>query len=129
MNLIEEAAKALKNAHAKYSGFPVGCAVLTESGKVYIGCNVENACINAGFCAEPIAIGQAIASGDKKIKQIAVINGTDIPCPPCGGCLQFISEFVDRETEIISANKSMSRIEKFKFKDLLPVTYGGFYQK
>jgi cytidine deaminase len=129
MDLIEEAEKAMKNAHAPYSGFPVGVAVVGNSGKVYLGCNTENACINAGICAEPIAIGQAIVQGEKKITKIGVINKTESPCPPCGHCLQIISEFAGRDCEIISSNGSKTKIVKYTLAELLPITYDGFFQK
>lgn len=129
MNLIDEAEKAMKNAHAPYSNFPVGCAIVGESGKVYLGCNTENACINAGTCAEPVAIGQAIVQGEKKITKITIINRTDMPCPPCGACLQIISEFASRDCEITSSNGSKTKIVKYTLADLLPITYEGFFQK
>ena len=89
MNLMAKAAEVLKHAYAPYSKFYVACAVEMANGKIFTGTNVENACINAGTCAERTAVSQAISQGEKKIVRVAIINKSDRPCPPCGLCLQF----------------------------------------
>ena len=127
MDLIKRAAENLKNAYAPYSHFYVSCAVVGNTGKVYVGCNVENACINAGTCAERVAIAQAISLGEKKITQIAIINASERPCPPCGNCLQFINEFAAPEVEIFSANKDQTKTQKYTLQELLPHTYDRSY--
>lgn len=123
MKLMAKAAEVLKNAYAPYSKFYVACAVVGNSGKIYTGTNVENACINAGTCAERVAIGYAISQGETKITHIAIINKSERPCPPCGMCLQFMNEFVQPDTEILTANGDQTKTETYKFSALLPITY------
>src|SRR5271155_1725303 len=123
MKLLSKAAEVLNNAYAPYSQFYVACAVVGNSGKIYTGTNVENACINAGTCAERVAVAQAISQGEKKITQVAIVNKSERPCPPCGACLQFMSEFVQPDAEILTANGDQTKIDKYKFSQLLPITY------
>ncbi len=89
------AKKAMKNAHAPYSGFYVGAAILLANGKVFSGCNVENASYGMTNCAERTAIFSAVAqSGPKiEIRAVAVANAKGVPCAPCGACRQVIYEF------------------------------------
>ena len=94
--LIETATAALHSAYAPYSQFKVGAAVLTTTGKIYAGCNVENVSYGLSMCAERNAIASAVFAegGDKiNIKAIAVVNDRSIPCSPCGACRQVIWEF------------------------------------
>lgn len=101
-DLIEAANAARRFAHAPYSGFRVGCAVLDESGNLHSGCNVENAAYPEGICAETNAIGSMVASGGKRIVAVAAVGGRDElqPCSPCGGCRQRILEFADENTRV-----------------------------
>jgi cytidine deaminase len=93
--LLRSAEKAMKNAHAPYSKFRVGAAILTTSGKIFSGCNVENASYGMTNCAERTAIFSAVAQLGPKIEIQAVIvtNGQGVPCSPCGACRQVIYEF------------------------------------
>jgi cytidine deaminase len=93
--LLRTARKAMKNAHAPYSNFRVGAALLTVKGEVFRGCNVENASYGLTSCAERTAIFTAVAqSGPKlRIRAIAVVNDQAMPCSPCGACRQVIYEF------------------------------------
>jgi cytidine deaminase len=93
--LLRAARKAMKNAHAPYSNFRVGAAVLTASGEVFSGCNVENASYGMTNCAERTAIFSAVAKlGSKmEIRAVAVANAKGVPCAPCGACRQVIFEF------------------------------------
>jgi cytidine deaminase len=93
--LMTTAQKAMKNAHAPYSGFHVGAAVLLKNGKVFSGCNVENASYGMTNCAERTAIFSAVARlGPKiEIRAVAVANAKGVPCAPCGACRQVIYEF------------------------------------
>jgi cytidine deaminase len=93
--LTAAAKRAMKNAHAPYSKFKVGAALLTTSGKVFAGCNVENASYGMTNCAERTAIFTAVAQlGPKmEIRAIAITNGQNAPCSPCGACRQVIYEF------------------------------------
>jgi cytidine deaminase len=93
--LLRSAKKAMKNAHAPYSKFRVGAAILTSSGKVFAGCNVENASYGMTNCAERTAIFSAVTQlGPKmEIRAVAVTNDREVPCSPCGACRQVIYEF------------------------------------
>ena len=91
---LERAARAAaKSSYAPYSKFPVGAAVLTASGKIFAGCNVENAAYPLGNCAERTAIFSAIAAGERRIRACVVYTPTAAPTMPCGGCRQVINEF------------------------------------
>lgn len=122
--LIDEAKKVRKRAHAKYSGFYVGAALIDEHGDIYTGCNVENAAYPEGVCAETSAIAAMIAGGGKRISAIAVVGGKEKPgvCTPCGGCRQRILEFADEHTEIILLDPEGAP-EVYKISDLLPISF------
>ncbi|MEO0336332.1 MAG: cytidine deaminase [Pseudomonadota bacterium] len=109
--LFELAKSVRESAYAPYSNFLVGCALLTENGEVYTGCNFENLSFGATICAERTAIGTAVASGEIKklgkkefISQVVVVTQTESPSPPCGICLQVLSEFCHKGTMIHLAN-------------------------
>jgi cytidine deaminase len=93
--LLKHARKAMKSAYAPYSKFQVGAAILLEDGRVFTGCNVENASYGLTICAERNAIFAAVAAGGKKprIAAVAVVNKRGVPCSPCGACRQVIAEF------------------------------------
>jgi cytidine deaminase len=93
--LLRAATKATKNAHAPYSKFRVGAAILLSNGKVFSGCNVENASYGMSNCAERTAIFSAVAKlGPKiEIRAVSVVNDKGVPCSPCGACRQVIYEF------------------------------------
>jgi cytidine deaminase len=93
--LEQAAAKAMKNAHAPYSNFHVGAAILLTNGKIFSGCNVENASYSMTNCAERTAIFSAVAElGPKiEIRAVAVTTDQGVPCSPCGACRQVINEF------------------------------------
>ena len=95
--LVQEAMQAMQNAYVPYSGFKVGAALLTKAGKVYRGCNIENAAFGPSNCAERTAFFKAVSEGERNFAAIAVVGGkdgivTDI-FPPCGVCRQVIQEF------------------------------------
>ncbi len=102
--LIDEAIAASKQAHVPYSQFHVGAALLTTHGKIYRGCNIENASYGLTNCAERTAIFKAVSEGDKQFSAIAVVGDTDGPISPCGACRQVLAEFCDDHTQIILAN-------------------------
>ena len=91
--LISAAKLAREHAHAKYSNFKVGAALRTSAGKIFGGCNVENATYGLTVCAERVAIFKAISEGERRFDAIAVVTDTDVLTPPCGACRQLIWEF------------------------------------
>ncbi len=121
--LLALASKAQKNAHAPYSNFQVGAAIIDENAQLHASCNVENAAYPLGQCAEAGAISAMIASGSKQIKQILIASPNDDFCPPCGGCRQKIAEFADAQTEVHLATKN-GQVKTVKFAELLPLAFG-----
>jgi cytidine deaminase len=116
--LIAAAKKARENAHAKFSNFLVGAALRTKSGKIYGGCNVENATYGLTICAERVAIFKAISEGEREFDAIAVATDTGALTPPCGACRQLIWEFCGDVPVILSnlAGKS----EVMRMSSLFP---------
>jgi cytidine deaminase len=91
--LIEAAKEVRTRAHAPYSNFKVGCAIEDDTGRVFTGCNVENASYGLSLCAERVAVFKAISEGAGKLLRIAVVADTDTLTPPCGACRQILWEF------------------------------------
>lgn len=120
--LIEKAFEARENAYAPYSKFKVGAALLTANGKIYTGCNVENASYPVGICAERVAMSKAVADGEIKFAALAVVGSSSSYCYPCGMCRQFMSEFCGEDFEIISL-KSADDYKIIKMSELLPYTF------
>ena len=121
--LIKMATKALANAYAPYSKFRVGAAVLTETGKIFAGCNVENVSYGLTMCAERNAIASAVFAegGDKiKIKAIAIVNNRNTPCSPCGACRQVIWEFGKKAIVIFPGDE---KLETCNATELLPAGF------
>lgn len=128
--LAEKACGAVRNAYAPYSGFRVGAAILGESGRIYSGCNVENASYPAGICAERTAAAKAVSEGERVFTAIAIAGGKDGEisdiCPPCGICRQFLSEFCEPEKlRVILVGESGGRclIEERTLAELLPLYF------
>ena len=119
--LVRAARAARRRAHAPYSRFRVGAAVLTGSGKIITGCNVENATYGLTVCAERVAVFKAISEGHRRFARIAVVADTDAPTPPCGACRQILWEF-GGDLEVILA--SLTEIKAtLRMKDLLPLPF------
>ena len=122
-----EAAEAVRaKAHAPYSRFQVGAAILADDGKIYTGCNVENAAYPVGNCAEPSAIAAMLAGGGKRITRIYVTGPGSAPVTPCGGCRQRIREFADLDVEIISHGVEGTPLIR-TLDQLLPHSFGPEY--
>ena len=122
--LMEEAIRARENAYAKYSGFKVGVALLTESGKVFTGCNIENAAYGDTVCAERVAIFKAISEGEREFEAIAIVGGKDELselCSPCGTCRQVMAEFCTPDFKILLGRPSDCKV--YELRELLPLTF------
>ncbi len=121
--LIDAAAAVRENAHAPYSGFPVGAALRSASGQIFTGCNVENIAYPEGTCAEAGAIAAMIAAGETRIMEVAVIAGGAEPVAPCGGCRQKLKEFSDADVEVTMVTTQGARLT-MTVGDLLPGAFG-----
>jgi cytidine deaminase len=119
--LIDKAIISMDKAYAPYSHFKVGAAVLTASGKIYTGSNIENSSYGASVCAERVAIFKAVADGEMEIIEIAVATETEEPSSPCGICRQVMAEFA-RNAKIYLVNRKRRVIET-SFKELLPLAF------
>lgn len=125
--LIDEAKKVLENAYAPFSKFRVGAAILTESGNIYRGCNVEDASFGGTICAERAAATASVAAeGYVRFKAIAVASESDNPAPPCGICRQFLSQFAGPEVPVFIVSTKSSQIKMISFGTLMPYTFTKF---
>ena len=120
--LSEVANEAAKKAYAPYSNFKVGAALLSISGEVFSGCNIENGSYSLTCCAERVAIFKAVSSGVVDFKTLLVTSDTSKPISPCGACRQVMSEFFDESVLIILTNSKQEKIE-LSIKDLLPYSF------
>jgi len=120
--LLEAARAAIRRAYAPYSKFRVGSALLTHAGAIYSGCNVENASYGLTNCAERSAIFAAVAAeGEQmKIRAIAVLTESGVPCSPCGACRQVIFEFGDKAIVLFQGKKGL---QKLSAAELLPAGF------
>ena len=130
--LIRSAFDVLDNSYAPYSGFNVAAAILSDSGKIYTGVNVENASYPAGICAECNAVSNMVSCGDKNIKAIAIVS-RDTKAPegkdggytsPCGICRQVLREFSDPKELRVFMAKSVTDFKVRSLEDLLPESFG-----
>jgi cytidine deaminase len=121
-SLLRAAARVRSNAHAPYSNFPVGAAVLA-GGQIFAGANVENSAFPLGVCAERSAVSAAISAGHTRIDAVAVVGGSIRPVPPCGGCRQVLAEFCDAQTPIVYATPSGEKVHS-TLGELLPQAFG-----
>jgi cytidine deaminase len=121
--LLVKAQQAQKNAHAPYSHFKVGAALIDDTAQTHSGCNVENAAYPLGQCAEASAIGMMVVNGGKRIREILIASPNDEFCSPCGGCRQKIAEFADKNTLVHMATQQ-GEIKTVKFSELLPLAFG-----
>ena len=122
MNLLKKAKEVSKNAYAPFSHFPVGACILCESGKTYVGCNMESPSNIMTICAERNAIANAVANGDTKIVAVAVYAAKREDIVPCGFCRQMLLEFQgEKDIEVISQSDDGYKIRKLSA--LLPESY------
>ena len=126
MDLISHAAAVRLNAHAPYSGFKVGAALISTGGTLHLGCNVENVAYPEGTCAEAGAIAAMIAGGDIAIAEVAVIADSPEPVSPCGGCRQKLAEFAKGEVKVTLATIDGALFET-TVGDLLPGAFDQDY--
>lgn len=121
--LFNEAVRAAAMSYSKYSDFSVGAALLADTGELYTGCNIENASFSLTNCAERTAVFKAVSEGRTSFLAIAVAGSSDgdfsKPCPPCGACLQVMSEFCGDDFTIILADGA------HKLRDFLPLRFAG----
>lgn len=117
--LISEAKVARDKAYTPYSKFNVGAALLTADGKVYHGCNIENAAYSMTNCAERTAIFKAVSEGDTEFAAIAVVADTKRPVPPCGACRQVIAELCPKDMKVVLTNLN-GDIQELTVEELLP---------
>jgi cytidine deaminase len=116
--LIEAAKQARENAHAPYSNFRVGAALRSTSGRIFGGCNVENATYGLTICAERVAIFKALSEGERGFSAIAVVTDTEALTPPCGACRQLIWEFCG--DILVSMANLKGKLEVIQMKELFP---------
>jgi cytidine deaminase len=121
--LIAAARAAREHAHAPYSNFRVGAAVRAQSGRIFAGCNVENATYGLTLCAERVAIFKAISEGERGFDAVAVVADTETLTPPCGACRQILWEFCG-DAEVVLANLN-GKIERYRLSVLFPKPYDG----
>jgi cytidine deaminase len=112
--LIEAAKQARENAHAPYSNFRVGTALRSTSGRIFSGCNVENASYGLTMCAERVAIFKAISEGERGFSALAVVTDADVLTPPCGACRQLIWEFCGDIPVTIANLKDQTEVVQMK---------------
>ncbi len=123
--LIKLALDAKENTYSPYSNFPVGVALLTKEGKVYLGTNVENASYGATVCAERSAIFSAISNGVKKgdFKKIAIVSNMDDFTYPCSLCRQVMTEFFDNNVEVLLVNNQKKEYLNLSIDELVPYKF------
>lgn len=121
--LLTHARTVREAAYAPYSGFRVGAAIRGDSGRIFVGCNVENAAYPEGTCAEAGALASMIAAGDRRLCAVAVVAGDDTPVTPCGGCRQKLMEFGTAETVVIMAALNGQQ-RNMTLAELLPGAFG-----
>jgi cytidine deaminase len=126
--LVTLAIEARKFSYSPYSNFRVGAALLAKSGKIYTGCNVENAGYTPSNCAERTAFFKAVSEGEKEFQAIAIVGGPAEGiidyCAPCGVCRQVMMEFCDYETFEIIIGKSEEEYKSFTLQELMPLGFG-----
>lgn len=120
---FESAKKARLASYSPYSNFKVGAALVTKSGKIVSGCNVENASYGGAVCAERIAIFKSVSEGEREFDEIVVVTDAKEPAFPCAFCLQIMAEFFEGKVRVwIADTKAIRSVHKYE--DLLPMRFG-----
>jgi cytidine deaminase len=121
-DLVRCAKEAMKHAYVKYSQFPVGAAVVTGDGRVFLGANIESASYGLSLCAERVALFKVYSEGCRDIEAIAVIGDTDEPIAPCGACRQIMCELAPN-AKVYLSNRDMTQVVEYTPDDLLPFAF------
>jgi cytidine deaminase len=119
--LLEQARNAQQRAYAPYSRFRVGAALEGVSGRLYLGCNIENASYRLTTCAEQAAVSAAVVAGEQKFTRLALVGGSDVPAAPCGACRQTLMEFAP-DLEILSVSRTGVQ-QRWNMSELLPMAF------
>ncbi|MEE3411239.1 MAG: cytidine deaminase [Treponema sp.] len=126
--LLKKAKEMLAFSYTPYSNFKVGAALLSKSGKVFGGCNIESAAYGPSNCAERTAFFNAVSSGERNFEAIAIVGGPDGVikdfCPPCGVCRQVMMEFCEPKKFKIILQNALGKIKEFTLEELLPLGFG-----
>lgn len=122
--LLRLAEEARNHAYCPYSQYAVGAALLTGSGRIYQGCNIENAAYSPGVCAERTAFFRAVYDGEKRFEAIAIMGSGETPAFPCGVCRQVMAEFCENGFLIITSNRDASIVVTETLENMLPNSFG-----
>ena len=125
-DLLEAAKNAREQAYAPYSEFAVGAALLTKSGRMFVGCNVENASLGLTVCAERSAVAAAVVGGEKDFEAIAIVTNSKKPALPCGACRQVLAEFSPSMKVVVATTAGTQ--EQFSLTTLLPLPKQGLFE-
>lgn len=119
---VKQAREVYQQAYVPYSKFPVGACLVTATGKIYTGVNIENASFGLTNCAERTAIFKAVSEGERQFKHLVVAGNTDDPISPCGACRQVMVEFFDPEMPVTLVNKD-GELKETTVAELLPYSF------
>lgn len=122
--LTDAARAARERAHAPYSRFKVGAALLDEHGRIHAGCNVENAAYPEGLCAEAVALGQLVLAGGTRVTAVLVAADAATPITPCGGCRQKLREFAAGGAVPVWSANTQRVLARHTLAELLPASFG-----